>query len=160
MTDGQLSLQRSQKIGFVFQFPSLLPTLTIMENVFLPSAFIPGRKNGNARKRAEELLETVGLAGRMEVYPRQLSAGEQKRAVIARSLTNRPEIILADEPTSDLDDQTEMEIMGLLREIQARGVGFMMVTHSLQLIPHATQAYKMENGSLQRVERIGNLPEE
>jgi putative ABC transport system ATP-binding protein len=154
MTDGQLSLLRSQKIGFVFQFPSLLPTLTIVENVFMPSAFIPGHRNGFAKKRAEELLETVGLAQKISVYPRQLSAGEQKRAVIARALMNKPEIILADEPTSDLDEQTEEEIMALLREIQAGGVAFMMVTHSLQLVPYATRAYKMENSSLHTLEKV------
>jgi ABC-type lipoprotein export system ATPase subunit len=148
MTEDQLSLYRSEKTGFIFQFPSLLPSLTIMENVVVPTAFGPKHNKRDIFDRADMLLKKVGLEGRKGVYPRQLSAGEQKRAVIARALINRPEVILADEPTSDLDIQTEQEIMALLREIHSTGVTFMMVTHNLELIPFATRAFRMEDGIL------------
>jgi putative ABC transport system ATP-binding protein len=148
MTDKQLSDMRSRRIGFVFQFPSLLPALTVLENVTLPSVFASGNGKKDARDRAANLIKVMGLEAKMDVFPRQLSAGEQKRVVIARALINRPQMILADEPTSDLDEQTENEVMGLLRDINYTGVTFLMVTHSLQLIPYASRAFKMENGTL------------
>ncbi len=151
MTDRQLSSLRSQKMGFVFQFPSLLPPLTIKDNVSLPSIFANGNGSKAAGERAVQLLDTLGLASKADVYPRQLSAGEQKRVVIARSLINQPRLILADEPTSDLDNRTEKEIMGILRDINSRGVTFLIVTHSLELVAFATRAFEMENGNLNRI---------
>lgn len=153
MADGDISALRSRKIGFVFQFPSLLPSLTILENVMMPSVFASQNGKADVYSRASELLKTMGLAGRMEVYPRQLSAGEQKRAVIARSLINNPTILLADEPTSDLDSQTEREVMEMLREIHVTGVTILMVTHSLQLVPYADRAFEMVEGSLTPVQK-------
>jgi len=146
--DKRLSLLRNRKIGFVFQFPSLLPSLSSLQNVALP-AFL-GSKNGrrDAYARAAQSLETMGLSERLRSFPRQLSSGEQKRVVIARALINQPEILLADEPTSDLDQQTESEIMSLLLEINKTGVTIVMVTHGLELIPLATRTLKMENGLL------------
>lgn len=151
MTDQQISSLRSQKIGFVFQFPSLLPSLTVKENVSLPGIFINENGHKGTGVRAEELLSTLGLAEKLGVYPRQLSAGEQKRAVIARSLINQPLLILADEPTSDLDNRTEKEVMSFLHDINTKGVTFLIVTHSLDLIAFATRAYEMENGKLKRI---------
>ena len=151
MTDRQLSSLRSQKMGFVFQFPSLLSPLTIKDNVSLPSIFANGNASKAAGERAVRLLDTLGLASKADVYPRQLSAGEQKRAVIARSLINQPRLILADEPTSDLDNRTEKEVMGILRDINSKGVTFIIVTHSLELIAFATRAFEMENGNLNRI---------
>jgi len=99
------------------------------------------------RRRAVELLQTVGLADKMGAYPRQLSAGQQQRVVIARSLINQPEILLADEPTSDLDEQTEQEIMDLFQAIHARtGVTIVMVTHTSQLVSYGTRAIHMAGG--------------
>jgi len=151
MTDQEISSIRSQTIGFVFQFPSLLQSLTVKENVSLPASF----SNGNGRKiageRAEELLSSLGLASKLDVYPRQLSAGEQKRTIIARSLINQPKLVLADEPTSDLDNRTEKEVMEIFREVNLKGVTFLIVTHSLDLISFATRAFEMENGSLNRL---------
>ncbi len=100
----------------------------------------------------------MGLADKRNVYPRQLSAGEQKRVVISRSLINDPKIVLADEPTSDLDNRTEKEVMGLLKEVNTRGVAFLMVTHNLQLLPFATRAFEMENGLLKEVTASTRLP--
>jgi len=148
MTDTQLSSLRNRRMGFIFQFPSLLPSLTILQNVVLPTTFHSRHRKPNAHKRAADLLQMLGLGERKKVYPRQLSAGEQKRAVIARSLINEPEILLADEPTSDLDERTEQEIMTMLRETHANGMTIMMVTHSTDLIPYATRALKVEDGGL------------
>jgi ABC-type lipoprotein export system ATPase subunit len=155
MDDKQLSKLRSQKLGFVFQFPSLLPSLTIQENIALPAIFNSVHEKSGSGKRAASLLDTLGLAGKYNVFPRQLSAGEQKRAVIARALMNGPQLILADEPTSDLDNRTEGEVMEILRDINAGGVTFLIVTHSLQLVPFASRAFKMENGALLEVSTQG-----
>ncbi len=151
MADGQLSLLRGRQIGFVFQFPSLLPSLSILENVVMPTMFGPDDGRKDAYRRAGELLNTVGLGERTGAYPRQLSAGEQKRVVVARALVNRPQVLLADEPTSDLDEQTEQEMMLLLKEIHQGGLTIVMVTHSLELMPYATRVLKMERGRLSPV---------
>ena len=121
MGDRDMSALRNSKMGFVFQFPSLLPSLTVLDNVMLPHDF--ASQNGQPiTGRALQLLKMVGLEERIAAYPKQLSAGEQKRAVIARALINEPQIILADEPTSDLDEKTESEIMSLLMDIRFAAV--------------------------------------
>ena len=153
MTDRQLTSFRCPKIGFVFQFPSLIPTLNALENVIVPTMFRSREVKHDARERANSLLEMLGLSERIEAYPKQLSAGEQKRVVIARSLMNHPELILADEPTSDLDEQTEREIMALFRKIHARGKTIIMVTHNLELASYATRVFKMEDSTLQEINR-------
>ncbi len=153
MTDKQLSALRSRYLGFVFQFPSLLPALTVKENVALPAIFANHNGKKDANQRAAGLLETMGLSSKLNVFPKQLSAGEQKRVVIARSMINSPKVILADEPTSDLDTQTELDVMNLLKDINAKGVTFIVVTHSLQLVPYANRAFKMENGKLNEIEK-------
>jgi putative ABC transport system ATP-binding protein len=153
MNQKQLSDLRSQKLGFIFQFPSLIPALTVYDNVTLPSVFIKETNKNSLEKRTKETLEMLGIAGKMQVFPRQLSAGETKRVVLARSLINQPQLIMADEPTSDLDIHTEKEVMNILREINAKGVTFLMVTHSLQLIPFATRAFEMEEGNLRAINR-------
>jgi lipoprotein-releasing system ATP-binding protein len=148
LRDRQQSLLRNQKIGFVFQFPSLLPSLTVLENVALPAMFGVGA-GAASRQRAEELLEMVGLDGKLEAYPRQLSAGQQQRVVIARALINRPELLLADEPTSDLDEQTEQEIMGLFKDVHVQtGVTILLVTHTSQLVGYGTRALQMAGGAI------------
>jgi putative ABC transport system ATP-binding protein len=149
MTDKELSSLRSRKMGFVFQFPSLLPPLTVEENVSLPSIFTNGKKPDG--DRAKQLLDTLGIASKADVYPRQLSAGEQKRVVIARSLINSPLLVLADEPTSDLDTRTEKEVMGILRDINSKGITFLIVTHSLDLIAFASRAFEMGKGTLTQI---------
>jgi ABC-type lipoprotein export system ATPase subunit len=150
MTDKELSALRSQKLGFVFQFPSLLPALTVRDNISLPAIFANDRGKG-ADSQALKLLDMLGLVGKADVHPRQLSAGETKRVVIARSLINQPQIVLADEPTSDLDSKTETEVMEILRQINSKGVTFLIVTHNLQLVNFATRAFEMENGRLKPI---------
>lgn len=151
MNDRELSYLRSRKIGFVFQFPSLLPSLNLVDNVSFPHRFISRNGKNEAMERAVHLLEIVGLGNKLEALPRHLSAGEQKRAVIARSLINEPQILLSDEPTSDLDEKTEEEILSIMLDIRRTGVTVVMVTHNLQLVPYASQAFKMDKGVLMPV---------
>ena len=151
MNDRQISTLRSSTMGFVFQFPSLLPSLTVRDNVALPAMF--ATKNGTeaAKERAGKLLSEFGIGDKMDVFPRQLSAGQQKRAVIARALINQPKIVLADEPTSDLDVRTEKEVMSTIRDINSTGVAFLIMTHSLELIGFAGRAFEMANGRLKQI---------
>lgn len=149
LPDKGISSLRSGTIGFIFQFPSLLPSLTVMENVSLPSIFLDNKSKLDVNERALTLLDKLKLLGKHMVYPRQLSAGEQKRAVIARALMNEPQLVLADEPTSDLDNDTENEVMDILLDINTEGVTFVIVTHSLPLVHFATRAFEMQNGTLQ-----------
>jgi ABC-type lipoprotein export system ATPase subunit len=124
-----------------------MPSLNVLENTALPASFGP-RRATDGREQAAALLTRLGLAARLGVYPRQLSAGEQKRVVLARALMNQPEILLADEPTSDLDERTEAEIMAVLRERHAEGTTILMVTHAATLIPYANRTLRMEEGRL------------
>jgi putative ABC transport system ATP-binding protein len=147
MDDTELSKVRSSEIGFVFQFPGLMPTLNTLENVMLPAMFSDNKTD--VEKRAEELLISLGLGDKLASYPHQLSGGELKRAAIARSLLNDPSVILADEPTGDLDADTEMEIMELFREINKKGKTIVMVTHNPDLSNYATRVFRMAKGKLQ-----------
>jgi ABC-type lipoprotein export system ATPase subunit len=149
LTDQQQSFLRSQRIGFVFQFPSLLPTLTVLENVILPTMFRSKRDAPQAHDRGTQLLQKVGLADKLTAYPRQLSAGQQQRVVIARALMNQPLMLLADEPTSNLDEKTELEIMELFRDLHtSMGITIMMVTHMRQLVSYGTRALEMASGQI------------
>ena len=149
ISERQRSLLRSQKLGFIFQFPSLLPSLTALEYVILPTIFRTDQVLANPAQRATELLESVGLADKLASYPRQLSAGQQQRVVVARALMNQPEILLADEPTSDLDEQTEQEIMDIFRDIHAQmGVTIALVTHTRQLVRYGTRSIEMARGEI------------
>lgn len=148
LSDRQLSLLRGRTMGFVFQFPSLLPSLSVLQNVVLPLSFA-GAAACDGRLRAAELLAMVGLSDRLSSYPRQLSAGQQQRAVIARALMNRPELLLADEPSSDLDEETEVEIMTLFRRIHAEtSLTIALVTHTRQLVAYGTRHISMARGEL------------
>lgn len=149
LTDQQQSWTRNRKIGFVFQFPSLLPTLTVHENVTLPSIFSSNGHGTEPRVRATELLVKVGLADKLSAYPRQLSAGQQQRVVIARSLINGPQLLLADEPTSNLDETTEKDIMGLFRDLHTGlGLTIVLVTHTRQLLSPGMRAIEMADGRI------------
>src|SRR5712692_2230350 len=147
LNDTNQSRFRAEKIGFVFQIPSLLPTLNVLDNVKLPTMF--SREHDAVGERALALLEMVGLSEKAHAYPSQLSVGQQKRVALARALINGPEIVLADEPTSDLDEATELEIMKLLQKVHAEGPRILvMVTHNLELVSYATQVRTMTNGAL------------
>jgi putative ABC transport system ATP-binding protein/macrolide transport system ATP-binding/permease protein/lipoprotein-releasing system ATP-binding protein len=149
MSEADLATVRSRKIGFIFQFPSLLSNLTAVDNVAFPALLGRTMAVEAAYARAYELLARVGLADRADVYPDSMSGGEQRRAVIARALINSPSILLADEPTSDLDEDTENDIMALLEELQRSEVfAFVLVTHNLELARHAERVYEMRQGAL------------
>ncbi len=149
LSDRQQSTMRSQKIGFIFQFPSLLPTLTVFENVVLPTVFGTRQSSTQVSERAQQLLQNVGLGEKLAVFPRQLSAGQQQRVVIARALMNQPEVLLADEPTSNLDEKTELEIMDLFRDLHlSMGITILMVTHTRQLVSYGTRAIEMSAGRI------------
>jgi len=149
LPDREQSLLRNRKVGFVFQFPSLMPSLTALENVMLPRMFGDSDKRAGAQERAARLLEEVGLADKLHAFPRHLSGGQQQRVVIARSLVNEPELLLADEPTSDLDELTEQEIMGLFRDVHTRtGVTVLLVTHASELERYGTRGLRMAGGQI------------
>jgi len=149
LPDAQQSRLRNRKIGFVFQFPSLIPTLTALENVTLPTITEAGNHKAVVRDRAQGLLQQVGLADKRDAYPRHLSAGEQQRVVIARSLINQPELLLADEPTSNLDEQTEQEIMALVQQLhQETAITILLVTHSAELARYGNRSLRMAAGEI------------
>ena len=149
-SDG-LSEYRSNRIGFMFQFASLLSILSAKENLLLPGLFKAGKGSVDA-KRAEEYLEIVGLKDKIEAYPSQLSGGQQRRVAIARAFMNDPEIILADEPTGDLDEETEAEIMSLFRKLnEEKKITFIFITHNLELAKYAQRQLRMTQGSVQEI---------
>ena len=150
LTDLQQSTLRNQKIGFIFQFPSLLPSLTALENVVLPTVFDTDRNKNHGHQRAVEPMETVGLKDKQNAYPRQLSAGQQQRVVVARALLNNPELLLADEPTSNLDEQIEHEIMDMLKQLhQDTGTTMILVTHSAHLVWYGPRSIHMAAGAIE-----------
>jgi len=149
LPDRQQSAIRNRRMGFVFQFPSLLPSLTTLENVLLPVIFRPTANRGEVTEQAVKLLEMVGLADKLTALPRQLSAGQQQRVVIARSLINEPEILIADEPTSNLDEQTEREIMATFEKAHShREVTVIMVTHTRYLTTRGARTIEMAEGRI------------
>ena len=149
-----LSDLRTRKLGFVFQSLSMLPSLSVIENVATPSMF---SRNGDPKdrfERAAEVLDLVGLRDRMEVLPKQLSGGELRRVAIARALMNRPEILLADEPTSDLDVQTELKIVAALQRIHDSGVTVLMVTHDINIARNCQRIVHLKDGEIIKEEQL------
>jgi ABC-type lipoprotein export system ATPase subunit len=146
--ESALAAFRNTRIGFVFQFSSLLGTLRLIDNVALP-AVIGGEAMETAYRRAGKLLCDVGLGAYLDAYPGEISSGEQRRAAIARALINRPDLILADEPTSDLDEQTEQEIMALFRDLNRDlGATLVLITHNLALAEGADRVFHVANGKI------------
>ncbi|MDY0125597.1 MAG: ABC transporter ATP-binding protein [Anaerolineaceae bacterium] len=149
LSDADRSALRNQKMGFVFQFPSLLQSLNTVENVVLPTIFSQKKTTQADIDRAMRLLEIVGLTDKAAAYPRQLSAGQQQRVVIARALINEPELLLADEPTSNLDEQTAKEIMDIFHDIHRnKGITILLVTHTGEITTSGTRSIFMANGSI------------
>jgi len=148
LREDEMALLRGRKIGFVFQSYHLIPTLTAEENVLLPMEFAGAAGNGG-RKRARELLERVGLQDRLEHYPVQLSGGEQQRVALARAFALRPPILLADEPTGNLDSATGQVVMELLLELNRdRGATLVLVTHEQQLADCADRRILLRDGRI------------
>jgi ABC-type lipoprotein export system ATPase subunit len=149
LPEAELAAFRSRHIGFVFQFPSLLPNLTAVDNVALPALLGRTMPAEEAYARAHDLLARVGLADRADAYPGSISGGEQRRVAIARALVNSPALLLADEPTSDLDEDTEADIIDLLDRLhRTESFGFVLVTHNLELAGRAQRSYEMRQGVL------------
>jgi ABC-type lipoprotein export system ATPase subunit len=150
---------RAMKVGFVFQLHNLIPTLTARENVEIP---MMGHMNIRARhKRSEELLKTVGLEDRMRHLPNQLSGGQRQRVAIARALANNPPLVLADEPTGNLDTVAGQELLGLIRELnQNQGTTFLIVTHDLSVARQTNRVVVMADGRIARQDIIGSPVEE
>lgn len=148
LSEDKAAQMRARNIGFVFQFSGLIQTITAIENVMLPTLFFP--EGPGSRSRAGALLEKVGLSAREDAYPGTLSSGEMKRVAIARALINGPPILIADEPTGDLDVDTEIEIMELFRDLNREGTTIVMVTHNPDLAPYASRIYGMVKGALVR----------
>ncbi len=144
----ELNKLRRGTIGFIFQFYNLIPVLSAFENVELPM-LIAGAPEAKRQERAKQLLETVGLGKRMSHRPDELSGGEQQRVAIARALANKPTIVLADEPTGDLDSKTGKEVINVLRDLSSReGATVIIVTHDPSVAALATRVFEMRDGQI------------
>jgi putative ABC transport system ATP-binding protein len=153
----ELADLRNQKIGFVFQGFNLLSRTTALENVELPMMYArPAMFSGEQRERALQALERVGLADRAEHHPAQLSGGQQQRVDIARALVNNPSLLLADEPTGNLDSSTSIEIMGIFQTLNQRGMTVVMVTHELDIARYTQRMVIMRDGQIMRDEAVNN----
>src|ERR1700681_3499798 len=143
----QLADVRNRKLGFVFQNFNLLARTSALENVELPLLYSAERlSNAQLRSKAERVLEAVGLQGRGEHHPSQLSGGQQQRVAVARALINDPEVLLADEPTGNLDSRTSVEVMGIFQDLNERGITIIMVTHESDIASYARRNVVMRDG--------------
>jgi len=148
MSDDQLAEIRNKEIGFVFQTFNLLPRTTALDNVALPMVYSGASKNIRT-ERAKEVLSNVGLADRMDHKPNQLSGGQRQRVAVGRALVNNPSIILADEPTGNLDSKTSVEIMKLFNDIHAAGNTVILVTHEEEIAAHAHRIIRLRDGLIE-----------
>jgi len=157
LTSDQRSALRKKKIGFVFQTFNLVPYLTALENVQVPLV-LAGLGEEEQKGRAESLLGRVGLSDRLDHKPRELSVGQQQRVALARMLANDPALILADEPTGNLDPETSASIMDFLGELNEEGRTILMVTHDLRLAGRAKRSLRLVNGAIQADGHARPLP--
>ena len=153
----ELAAIRNRKIGFVFQGFNLLSRTTALENVELPTLYARISK-AEGEKRSREALALVGLADRIEHFPSQLSGGQQQRVAIARALVNRPSILLADEPTGNLDSRTSVEIMDIFQKLNDEGLTIVLVTHEPDIAQFAKRSIQFRDGKIRRDEPIQNRP--
>lgn len=152
MSDDELADIRNTEIGFVFQTFNLLPRTTALENVALPMVYAGASKSARTA-RATEVLKNVGLADRMDHKPNQLSGGQRQRVAVGRALVNNPSIILADEPTGNLDSKTSVEIMHLFDDIHAAGNTVILVTHEEEIALHAHRVIRLRDGVIESDEK-------
>ena len=156
MLDNDLAEVRNKEIGFVFQSFNLLPRSTALDNVILPLIYA-GFSKADRIKRGKEVLEQVGLGDRIMHKPNELSGGQRQRVAIARALVNKPAIILADEPTGNLDSKTSVEIMALLEEIHKQGNTIVLVTHEEDIAQHAHRIVRLKDGIVERDYKNENI---
>ncbi len=149
LEESELATIRGSKIGFVFQTFNLIPTLTALENVSLPMIF-QGYSKIQRLNRAKSLLENVGLGERMSHFPGELSGGERQRVAIARALANDPEVILADEPTGNLDSKTGEHILSILKKLNKEGKTVIIVTHNLEMAKMTQKIIKLKDGAIKK----------
>lgn len=147
LSDNELSATRNRKIGFIFQSHNLLPRNSILENVCLPLYY---RGESDPKEKAIAALERVGLKHRMHHFPGQISGGESQRTAIARAIVGEPKLILADEPTGNLDTKTGLKIIELLKELNATGVTLIVVTHDQDIASHAEKTLRIRDGRLEK----------
>jgi len=152
MGESSLAFLRGKTIGFIFQQFNLLPTLTALQNVMLPMEVV-NESEIKAKKRAEELLNLLGLGERMNHKPNELSGGQQQRVAIARSLANDPEVILADEPTGNLDSKTGQFIMDFLGKLNKEGKTIVLITHDVELVTYARRIVHIRDGKIEKETR-------
>ena len=156
MSDNQLAEVRNKKIGFVFQTFNLLPRSSALDNVTLPLIYA-GMGSSDRKKRGEVVLNQVGLGDRMLHQPNELSGGQRQRVAVARALVNNPALILADEPTGNLDSKTSVEIMGLFQEIHEKGNTIVVVTHEEEIAQHAHRIIRLRDGLVETDEVNENV---
>lgn len=144
LSDKELAVLRNEKIGFVFQAFNLLPRTTVLENVKLPLVY--SRKKINNEKRAKKVLTSVGLAHRLDHYTNEISGGEKQRVAIARALVNDPSLILADEPTGNLDSKTGIQILEILEQLNNEGNTIILVTHEVEIAGYAKRIIHIKDG--------------
>ncbi len=160
LDDGGLTLRRRRLLGFVFQFHHLLPAFTALENVTLPALMAEGRVSDAQRARAKELLDAVGLSAALNKRPSELSGGMQQRVAIARALVMNPPLVLADEPTGNLDTASSDEVFMLLRRMHAeRGTSFVVVTHDPRLGARCDRLVELVDGQISRDEPVARAGE-
>jgi len=156
MSDNDLAQVRNKEIGFVFQTFNLLPRASTLDNVALPLVYA-GFSKVNREKRANDVLESVGLSNRVNHKPNELSGGQRQRVAIARALVNNPAIILANEPTGNLDSKTSVEIMGLFEEIHKKGNTIILVTHEENIAMHAHRIIRLKDGLVESDTKNDNI---
>jgi putative ABC transport system ATP-binding protein len=156
LEDNQLAEIRNTEIGFVFQTFNLLPRYTALENIMLPLIYA-GLSKHDRLERAEEVIESVGLTDRKTHRPNELSGGQRQRVALGRALVNRPSIILADEPTGNLDSKTSVDIMGLFQEIHKKGNTIIVVTHEEDIARHARRIIRLMDGQIES-DRLNKKP--
>jgi putative ABC transport system ATP-binding protein len=149
MSESSIALLRGKTIGFIFQQFNLLRTFTSLENVMLPMEIVNKPRN-YARERAKKLLESLGLGDRLNHKPNQLSGGQQQRVAIARALANDPDIVLADEPTGNLDSKTGKFVMDYLEKLNQNGKTIILVTHDLDLVEYASRVVHIKDGRIEK----------
>ncbi len=142
----KLAHVRNREIGFVFQGFNLLPRTTALENVELPMLYGPRVAAAERRARATQALEAVGLGERLDHHPNQLSGGQQQRVAIARALVNNPVLLLADEPTGNLDTRTSIEVMGIFQRLNSQGLTIVLVTHEMEIAEYGTRIVAFRDG--------------